>query len=41
VITNLAAGMSEQALSHEEVLESGKKVKQVFSKLIDAIILQI
>jgi purine-nucleoside phosphorylase len=41
VITNLGAGMTSQALSHEEVLETGKQVKEIFSKLVDAIIVQM
>lgn len=34
-ITNMAAGMLDQPLSHEEVLETGARVKTKFSALID------
>lgn len=34
VITNMAAGMLKQKLTHEEVLETGEKVREPFAKLI-------
>lgn len=34
VITNMAAGMLDQKLTHEEVMQTGEKVKQPFAKLI-------
>jgi purine-nucleoside phosphorylase len=35
-LTNLAAGLSKEKLSHEEVLEVGKKAAANFSRLLDA-----
>lgn len=37
-ITNMAAGILDQPLNHEEVLETGERVRQSFSNLIDAIV---
>lgn len=37
-ITNMAAGILDQPLNHEEVLETGERVKQAFSGLIDRIV---
>lgn len=37
-ITNMAAGILDQPLNHEEVLETGDRVKEAFSGLIDAIV---
>ena len=37
-ITNMAAGVLEQALNHEEVLETGKQVEGKFSSLVTEII---
>ena len=34
-ITNMAAGMLDQPLTHQEVMETGERVKDVFKKLID------
>ncbi len=34
-ITNMAAGMLDQPLSHQEVMETGEKVKHIFARLID------
>ena len=34
VITNMAAGMLDQKLTHEEVIETGEKVKEPFARLI-------
>lgn len=34
VITNLAAGMLNQKLTHEEVLETGEKVRKPFARII-------
>lgn len=34
VITNMAAGMLKQKLTHEEVLQTGEKVREPFAKLI-------
>jgi purine-nucleoside phosphorylase len=40
-ITNLATGISGSKLSHEEVTEVGKRVKETFARLLAAIITQI
>ena len=40
-ITNMAAGILEQPLNHEEVLEMGEKMKPTFKKLVDGIIEKI
>lgn len=40
-ISNLAAGLSRQRLSHEEVTETGKRVEQKFSRFLKAFISQI
>lgn len=37
-ITNMAAGVLDQALNHEEVIEAGKKVEAKFSALVTEII---
>jgi len=37
-ITNLAAGILDQPLSHEEVLEAGRKIGKTFLGLIDGVI---
>jgi len=37
-ITNMAAGILNQPLSHEEVVEAGKKVQEKFRALLDAVI---
>ena len=40
-ITNMAAGILDQPLNHEEVIETSNKVKKDFSRLIKAIIEKI
>ena len=40
-ITNLAAGMSSDPINHEEVMETGAKVAEVFKELLSRIILRI
>lgn len=37
-ITNMAAGILDQPLTHEEVIETGKKVEQKFSSLVKEIV---
>ncbi|MGI6123989.1 MAG: purine-nucleoside phosphorylase [Acetivibrionales bacterium] len=37
-ITNMAAGVLDQPLNHEEVMETGKKVEQKFSALVSSIV---
>jgi purine-nucleoside phosphorylase len=40
-ITNLASGISDQKLSHSEVTETADKVKNIFARLVKAIIKMI
>ena len=37
-ITNMAAGILDQPLSHQEVMETGERVKDKFRKLLDEIV---
>ena len=37
-ITNMAAGILDQPLNHEEVMETGERVKDTFRKLVDGVI---
>jgi purine-nucleoside phosphorylase len=38
LITNLAAGIQETPLSHEEVLEAGRTAEPVISKLLAQVV---
>lgn len=40
-ITNLAAGISDQPINHEEVMETGARVAEVFKELLRRIIVRI
>lgn len=40
-ITNLAAGMSDEPINHEEVMETGAKVAEIFKELLRRIIVKI
>jgi purine-nucleoside phosphorylase len=40
-ITNLAAGLSAQQLSHREVTETGERVKSDFIRLLNRVIPQM
>jgi purine-nucleoside phosphorylase len=40
-ITNMAAGILDRPLSHEEVMEAGEKVQKTFRALLDAIVAAI
>jgi purine-nucleoside phosphorylase len=40
-ITNLAAGMSDLPINHEEVMETGAKVAEVFKELLRRVIIKI
>jgi purine-nucleoside phosphorylase len=40
-ITNLAAGMSDEPINHEEVMETGARVAEVFQELLRRIIMRI
>lgn len=37
-ITNMAAGILDQPLNHEEVMETGNRVKDTFRRLVDGIV---
>ncbi len=40
-VTNMAAGILDQPLSHEEVMETGERVKTVFEALLKAVLPQV
>jgi len=40
-ITNLAAGMSDEPINHEEVMETGARVAEVFKELLRRIVTRI
>lgn len=40
-ITNMAAGITDEPINHEEVMETGAKVAEVFKELIRRVILKI
>ena len=40
-VTNMAAGILDQPITHEEVLEVGAKVRGTFLKLLGAVIPRI
>jgi purine-nucleoside phosphorylase len=40
-VTNMAAGILDQPLSHEEVMETGERVKTVFETLLKAVLPQV
>ena len=40
-ITNLAAGMSDEPINHEEVMETGAKVAEIFKELLRRIVMKI
>ena len=37
-ITNMAAGISEQPINHQEVMETGQRVRETFTKLLRQVI---
>lgn len=41
VVTNMAAGVLDQAINHEEVMETGRQVERQFTNLLTALISQI
>ncbi|HEX5283004.1 MAG TPA: purine-nucleoside phosphorylase [Bryocella sp.] len=41
LVTNMAAGVSDQAIHHEEVMETGKRVEAQFTSLVKALIPQV
>jgi purine-nucleoside phosphorylase len=40
-ITNFAAGMTDEPINHDEVMETGQKVAEVFKELLRAVIVRI
>lgn len=40
-ITNMAAGISEQTINHEEVMETGQRVKETFTQLLRRVITKL
>jgi len=40
-ITNMAAGISEQTINHEEVMETGQRVRETFTQLLRRIITKL
>lgn len=40
-ITNMAAGIGEQTINHEEVMETGQKVRETFTQLLRSIITKL
>jgi purine-nucleoside phosphorylase len=40
-ITNMAAGISEQPINHEEVMETGERVRTTFTQLLRRVISRI
>ncbi len=40
-ITNMAAGISDQAINHEEVLETGRRVRATFAQLLRRVIVRL
>ena len=40
-ITNLAAGMSDEPINHEEVMETGAQVAEIFKDLLRRIVSRI
>jgi len=37
-VTNMAAGILDQPLSHAEVMETGERVRSVFESLLNAVL---
>jgi purine-nucleoside phosphorylase len=40
-VTNMAAGILDQPLSHQEVMETGERVKTTFEALLSAVLPRI
>jgi purine-nucleoside phosphorylase len=40
-VTNVAAGLSDKKLNHEEVLEIGRRVAGTFIKLLEKVVPQL
>ena len=40
-ITNMAAGISDQPINHEEVMETGNRVRATFAELLRRVIARL
>ena len=40
-ITNMAAGISDEPINHAEVMETGRRVRETFTKLLRGVISQL
>jgi purine-nucleoside phosphorylase len=40
-ITNMAAGISEEPINHDEVIETGQRVRSTFTKLLRKLIARL
>jgi purine-nucleoside phosphorylase len=40
-ITNMAAGMSDQVIHHEEVMETGRRVRDIFARLLGRLLVAL
>ena len=40
-ITNMAAGISDQPINHDEVMETGKRVRETFTRLLGRLIVSL
>jgi purine-nucleoside phosphorylase len=40
-ITNMAAGISDQPINHEEVMETGNRVRNTFAQLLRRLIVRL
>ena len=40
-ITNMAAGMSDQMIHHEEVMETGRRVRDIFARLLGRLLVAL
>ncbi len=40
-ITNMAAGISDEPINHDEVMETGRRVRDIFTKLLRGVISQL
>jgi purine-nucleoside phosphorylase len=40
-ITNMAAGISDQPINHEEVMETGERVREMFTQLLRRVVARL
>ena len=40
-ITNMAAGLSNEKINHEEVVETGKQVRETFTRLLRRLVVRL